>query len=137
MLSDLLKDPESMKLLRSSMSGDSDHNTKSDHNLCFPCIVYSSMRTKPQLPISIAQTLPTIAIKLGQSTDTVNPGIEVIVDTGLAICVAWALFVLEAAKRFPHLVKSLVYANNEYDAIKLAEIISADNKNNALTTLSW
>ena len=80
MLSDLLKDPESMKILLSSMSDDSDHS-KSDHNLCFPCMVYSSMSTKPQLPISIAQTLPTIALKLGQSTDTVNPGLKVIVDT--------------------------------------------------------
>ena len=55
---------------------------------CFQCTVLSSMSTKPQLPISIAQTLPTIPIKLGQSMDSVNPGLEVIVDTGSVICVA-------------------------------------------------
>ena len=51
---------------------------------------------------------------------------NVVCDLGSVLSVGWAPFMLKIAELFPQLVKSVTWANNEYQAIKLAGIISND-----------
>ena len=116
-----------MHLLCKAFSQDS---TSENSNVCFKIVVLSGNHSsKPQLPITIALSVPHMILLLGLPGSSFNPGLKCVLDTGSVICVAWAPFMLALAKKYPFLVKSITYCNNEYQPIQLAGIVEVSEKN--------
>jgi hypothetical protein len=90
----------------------------------------------PQLPITIHPTLPHIHIKLGSDTDTFQPAISAIVDSGSALCTGDSDYVMGIAEAYPQLVQSITLAEDRYSPIILSGVISnSENPSNYTTNL--
>ncbi len=87
---------------------------------------------KEPLPISLHPNLPHIRILLGESDATFNPAILGLIDTGATLTLGYYKYILGICKAFPHLVKSIVWAEDKYCPIHLSGVVS--DKDN--TTMS-
>jgi uncharacterized Zn finger protein (UPF0148 family) len=100
--------------------------------LCLP----TDITSKPFLPISVDTNLPHFLLDVSQTNADTSFKLSVAYDTCAALCVGWSGFHLAVAKAFPHLVKSLVWAKDEYTPLTLSGIVS--NKEGETTkTDSW
>jgi hypothetical protein len=78
--------------------------------LCLP----TNLASKPLLPISVDTNLPHFLLPIGQLTTETAFKISVAYDTCTVLNIGWAGFHLAVAKQYPHLVKSLVWAKEQY-----------------------
>ena len=100
---------------------------------CFRFYMMNANSTKPILPIAIAPHSPHIILQLGKKNTSFNPGLNVVLDTGSVITCGWAPFILEICKKFPQLVSSITYCNNEYQPIQLAGTVEPDKNGNQVS----
>lgn len=119
-----------------------DAKIKESHlggTLVLPTFVLEAAQVsnKPSLPINVTKTLPHILLTLGASDGTFHPSIPVIVDTGAALNCAFTGYIMPIAKAYPHLVKSIIVAEDRYSPIILAGVVSSDNPDarNIMTNL--
>jgi uncharacterized Zn finger protein (UPF0148 family) len=88
--------------------------------LCLP----SELSSKPLLPIRVDTNLPHFLLPIGQSSADSNFKISVAYDTCAVLNVGWVRFHLAIAKQHPHLVKSLVWAKEQYNPLTLSGGVS-------------
>ena len=93
--------------------------------LCFPADIAS----KPLLPISVDTNLPHFMLPIGQPESDTAFQLSVAYDTCAVLCVGWAGYHLAIAKQHPHLVKSLVWAQEKYTPLTLSGVVSNDDGN--------
>jgi uncharacterized Zn finger protein (UPF0148 family) len=126
LLQDLDADQLRALLANKKPKTETDDSTKKDFItfatfLCLP----TSLNSKPLLPISVDTNLPHFMLPIGQPSS--NFQLSVAYDTCAVLCVGWAGYHLAIAKKFPHLVKSLVWANEEYTPLTLSGVVSDDD----------
>jgi uncharacterized Zn finger protein (UPF0148 family) len=90
--------------------------------LCLP----ADLASKPLLPISVDTNLPHFSLPVGQPNSTTNFNLSVAYDTCAVLCVGWAGYHLTIAKQYPHLIKSLVWAKDQYTPLTLSGVVSND-----------
>ena len=107
---------------------------KIDNNMdCNPSFIVlnsSNTTSKPQLPINFDVNLPHVNMPVGQSKET-QFHISTAYDTCAVLNVGYAAYHLAIAKRFPAVVKSLIWAKDEYSPITLTGIVGNENRNNS------
>jgi hypothetical protein len=81
-----------------------------------------------QILIAIHSARPHINLLIGQSTNSFQPALPVIVDTGSSICCGWTGYIMAIAKAYPELVKSITLAAYRYPPIILSGVVSNDAK---------
>jgi hypothetical protein len=91
-----------------------------------PCL---SSNNLPQLPITIANSIPHIIVLLGTSDSAFTPAIPAIIDTGAALNCAYHGYIMPIAKAYPELVKSITLCNDRYSPIVLSGVINKDDRN--------
>jgi uncharacterized Zn finger protein (UPF0148 family) len=95
--------------------------------LCLP----ADLASKPLLPISVETNLPHFMLPIGQPESNTAFKLSVAYDTCAVLCVGWAGYHLAIAKQFPHLVKSLVWAQEKYTPLTLSGVVSNDDGDSA------
>lgn len=107
-------------------SGGSESPTKKSKNdhliLMMLLCMNAKMNAKPVLPISFNINLPHILLDIGDSS-SLNLKLSCGYDTLAVLNVGNADFHLRLAKRYPHLVKSLVFAKDEYSPLTLSGVV--------------
>jgi hypothetical protein len=96
--------------------------------ICLP----TGISAKPLLPISVDTNLPHFLLPIGQPDNDSGFNISVAYDTCAVLCVGWSGFHLAVAKQYPHLVKSLTWAKDEYTPLTLSGVVSGDDADPAL-----
>ena len=91
--------------------------------LCLP----ADLASKPLLPISVDTNLPHFMLPIGQPESDTAFQLSVAYDTCAVLCVGWAGYHLAIAKQHPHLVKSLVWAEEKYTPLTLSGVVSNDD----------
>lgn len=125
-----------VKALASLKSESDDEDTpskksKSSSNLVLMMhlCLNSAMNAKPALPIPYNVNLPHIILRLGDpSVFTIN--MSVAFDTLAVLNVGNADFHLKIAKRYPQLVKSLIWAKDQYSPLTLSGVVSETDRRN-------
>jgi hypothetical protein len=87
----------------------------------------ASNNPKPILPITIDVNLPHVNLAIGQSFSGAQCNISCAYDTCAALCVGSSEFHLAIAEKLPNLVKSLIWAKDEYTPLTLSGIVSDDD----------
>ena len=70
--------------------------------------------------------LPHFLLPIGQPNSDTNFNLSVAYDTCAVLCVGRAGYHLAIAKKHPHLVKSLVWAKEQYTPLTLSGVVSND-----------
>jgi uncharacterized Zn finger protein (UPF0148 family) len=91
--------------------------------LCLP----TDLASKPLLPISVDTNLPHFLLDIGQPDADPTFKLSVAYNTCAVLCVGWSGFHLAVAKAFPHLVKSLTWAQDKYTPLTLSGIVSNED----------
>jgi hypothetical protein len=97
--------------------------------LCLP----ADLASKPLLPISVDTNLPHFMLPVGQPESDTAFQLSVAYDTCAVLCVGWAGYHLAIAKQYPHLVKSLTWAKEQYTPLTLSGVVSNDDGDAALS----
>jgi uncharacterized Zn finger protein (UPF0148 family) len=135
-LSSLLKDDDQLEQLKALLSSNKKAKTESSPTkdfvvlstfLCLP----TDLTSKPLLPISVDTNLPHFLLPIGQPNNDSAFKISVAYDTCAVLNVGWAGFHLAIAKQYPHLVKSLVWAKEQYTPLTLSGVVSNDDGDTA------
>jgi uncharacterized Zn finger protein (UPF0148 family) len=90
--------------------------------ICLP----TDLASKPLLPISVDTNLPHFLLPVGQPDAATAFRISVAYDTCAVLNVGWAGFHLAVAKQYPQLVKSLIWAKEQYTPLTLSGVVSQD-----------
>jgi hypothetical protein len=104
---------------------------------CFNLITCALNATngKELLPIALHPALPHIRLQLGEPDSDFNPALLGIIDTGATLTVGYSEYVLGIAESYPHLVKSIIWAEDKYCPIELSGV-GSDSNNKGSNTLS-
>eukprot|EP00957_Ditylum_brightwellii_P047601 3615956-Ditylum_brightwellii.AAC.1 len=86
---------------------------------------FSSDIARPILPIHYDSNLPHFDLLVG--TDNMDIRLSLAYDRCAVFCVSWAGYHLAIAKEFPHIVKSLIWAKDDYTPITLSRIVSPED----------
>jgi uncharacterized Zn finger protein (UPF0148 family) len=128
-LSTLLRDDDQLEQLKVLLSSNKKAKTESSPTkdfvvlstfLCLP----TDLTSKPLLPISVDTNLPHFLLPIGQPNNDSAFKISVAYDTCTVLNVGWAGFHLAIAKQHPHLMKSLVWAKEQYTPLTLSGVVS-------------
>jgi hypothetical protein len=110
------------------IGSDSDKKSKNSSKSVSFCVevacLTSTNNSKPILPITIDVNLPHVLLAIGQSITGPQFTLSAAYDTCAALCVGHLGFHLAIAQELPHLVKSLIWAKDEYTPITLSGIVS-------------
>jgi hypothetical protein len=99
--------------------------------LCLPTMTPS---TKPLLPISIDTHLPHFEVAIGQKESNSPFRISLAYDTCAVTNVGWSTYHLAIAKKHPQLIKSLVWAKDQYTPLTLSGVVSSDDPKSKIET---
>ena len=92
------------------------------------CVCLSNgMQSKPLLPINIETNIPHISLRVGIDT-IVKLLLPVTFDTAAVVCVGAADYHLALAKRYPQIVKSLVWTKDNFTPLKLSGVVNDESK---------
>lgn len=105
-------------------------------NLCLMMLLClnSKVNAKPVLPINYNINLPHFALPIGNK-EIFSFGISVAFDTLAVLNVGNADFHLALSKRYPQVVKSLVWANDAYSPLTLSGVVGKDDNYKPTTLL--
>jgi uncharacterized Zn finger protein (UPF0148 family) len=135
-LASLMQDEEQLEALKALLTKKTKTTSTTRQDfitfstfLCLPADIAS----KPLLPISVDTNLPHFLLPIGQpSTDNTGFKLSVAYDTCAVLNVGWAGYHLAIAKKHPHLVKSLVWAKEDYTPLTLSGVVSHDEKDTSV-----
>jgi hypothetical protein len=124
---------EELKALLTSNKKSKTESKSSKEHVCFPTFLClpTDLASKPLLPISVDTNLPHFLLPIGQPSSETAFRISVAYDTCAVLNVDWASFHLAIAKQYPHLVKSLIWAKEEYTPLTLSGVVSHDESDPA------
>ena len=93
------------------------------------CVCLStSMNSKPLLPITIEMNIPHDSLPIGLSDLVVKLYLPVTFDTVAVVCVGSYNYHLAVTKIYPKVVKSLVWAKDQYIALTLSGVVAEEAK---------
>jgi hypothetical protein len=92
--------------------------------------------SKPIIPIPIDVNLPHMALTIGQSLTGPQFTLSLAYDTCIALCVGYLAFHLAVAEKLPQLVKSLIWAKDEYSPLIVSGIVSDEASEKSLKPTS-
>jgi hypothetical protein len=127
----LLQDDDQLKQLKALLSSNKKAKTKDFIVLATFLCLPTDLTSKPLLPISVDTNLPHFLLPIGQPNDDTAFKISVAYDTCAVLNVGWAGFHLAVPKQYPHLVKSLVWANEQYTPLTLSDVVPNDEADTA------
>jgi hypothetical protein len=84
------------------------------------------MASKPLLPINIDTHLPHFDLAVGQHKSSLIFKISLAFDTCAVTYVGWSNYHLAIAKKYPQIVKSLIWAKEKYTPLTLSGVVSPD-----------
>jgi hypothetical protein len=125
-------DADDLKAFIASRSPVKKAKTPGADNVCFTiilCMPTMTPTTKPLLPISIDTHLPHFEVAVGQKGSNSRFKISLAYDTCAVTNVGWSTYHLAIAKKFPQLIKSLVWAKDQYTPLTLSGVVSSDDPN--------
>jgi hypothetical protein len=99
-------------------------------NTCFSlitCALKAGNNGKEPLPISLHPALPHIQLQLGEPDHDFHPALLGIIDTGATLTVGYSEYILGICESFPHLVKSIIWAEDKYCPIELSGVGAESN----------
>ena len=92
------------------------------------CVCLSNgMQSKPLYPINIKTNIPHISLRVGIDT-VVKLLLPVTFNTTTVVCVGAADCHLALAKRYPQIVKSLVWAKDNFTPLTLSGVVNDETK---------
>ena len=127
--------------IKRKTGGDDDVDNSKKVWTFLTCVCFSSdLLSKPLLPINIETNIPHISLPIGSSTMITKLYLPVIYDTAAVLCVRAAEYHLALANKYPEIVKSLVWAKDNFTPLTLSGVVNEntkqdESKNNPVTLL--
>ena len=103
------------------------NNDSNEVNCNAVTILLGTNPVKPPLPITFDTNIPHIQFCVGPTTDK-SFGISMAYDTAAQLNVGYAGYHLSIAKAFPAVVKSLIWAKDQYSPLVLSGIVSTEKE---------
>ena len=89
----------------------------------FISVLSTNTNQRPMLPIPLSTNLPHIALGLGLPDSDFQPKTMAILDTAAALSTGNADYHLKIAETYPQLVKSIIWAKDQYSPISLSGVV--------------
>jgi hypothetical protein len=93
------------------------------HHTFISVLSSSTPNQRPMLPIPLSTNLPHIALGLGLPDSDFQPKTMAILDTAAALSTGNADYHLKIAETYPQLVKSIIWAKDQFSPISLSGVI--------------